>query len=546
MGAALSAFVRKKDLARAENLENKIPRVLNTIDLIFLGIGGTLGAGVYVVTADIAKHVAGPGVVLSFLIAAFASLLCALCYAEFGARVPKAGSAYTYTYVTIGELAAFVIGWNLLLEYLIGAAAVARAWTSYIDSLADNAVSNALMTYVVRWHTPGLSSYPDFFSFAVCLLVAFFLLIGARVSASLNSLMTLLNLAVIFFIMLIGIMLFKPSNWSTFLPYGFSGVFKGSATAFFAFVGFDVIATSAEEAKHPATMLPQAILATLGVCLAAYLSLAGTLTLISSYKDLEENAAIPNAFHDRGLGWAKYVIASGAIAGLTSSLMGSMFAVPRLLYSMGDDGLLFSAFARINSVTKTPIFSSIFTGLVTGWLAMYFDLSTLVEMMSIGTLQAYTMVAACVLLLRYQVEPVGMIQNPDRSFNSLSQETATNEKEKIRISPTERSSKLVAIATFVILIVCFALSALFIYGGDKLIRGYFWAITAFFTLLGAFVVAVTVIVLQPQNKHVIPFKAPLVPVLPVLTIFLNSCLMMELSPITWARFGLWIFLGESK
>ena len=546
MGAALSAFVRKKDLARADNLENKIPRVLNTIDLTFLGIGGTLGAGVYVVTADIAKHVAGPGVVLSFLIAAFASLLCALCYAEFGARVPKAGSAYTYTYVTIGELTAFVIGWNLLLEYLIGAAAVARAWTSYVDSLADNAVSNALMTYVVRWHTPGLSSYPDFFSFAVCLLVAFFLLIGARVSASLNSLMTLLNLAVIFFIMLIGIMLFKPSNWSPFLPYGFSGVFKGSATAFFAFVGFDVIATSAEEVKHPATMVPHAILLTLGVCLAAYLSLAGTLTLIVSYNDLEENAAIPNAFHDRGLGWAKYVIASGAIAGLTSSLMGSMFAVPRLLYSMGDDGLLFSAFARINSVTKTPIFSSIFTGLMAGWLAMYFDLSTLVEMMSIGTLQAYTMVAACVLLLRYQVEPVGMIQNPDSSFNSLSQETAINDKDKIRISPTERSSKLVAIATFVILVVCFALSALFIHGGDKLIRGYFWAITAFFTLLGAFVVAVTVIVLQPQNKYIIPFKAPLVPVLPVLTIFLNSCLMMELSPITWARFGLWIFLGESK
>lgn len=543
MGAALRAFGRRKNLSSQENLTEKLPRVLTSFDLTYLGIGSTLGAGVYVVATDIAKNTAGPGAIFSFLIAAFASGLCGLCYAEFGARVPKAGSAYTYTYVTIGELSAFLIGWNLLLEYMIGAAAVARAWTSYIDSIANKAISRSLMNNVATWTTPGISEFPDFVSFGICLLVAAALVIGVRISSWLNTLMTALNLLVIFFIIVLGMMLVDTNNWSPFLPFGIRGVLKGSATAFFAFVGFETIATSGEEVKDPAKAIPKAIFSSLGVSFLAYGSLILTVTLIVSYKDLDDNAAIPNAFSQRGLTWAKYVIASGGIAGLTSSLISTMFAVPRLLFSMSDDGLLFSPFGRINTFTKTPVFGTIFTGLITGWLAMYFDLSTLVEMMSIGTLQAYTMVATCVLLMRYQVAPVGMVHT-ETGFQPITNDSLVNETERVRMSPTKRSAMLATMATFVIIVLSLFLSCLFIYAGDKLLHGYFWAIVSFFTFLGALTVAITVIVLQPQNKHNMPFTVPLVPLLPVVSIFINISLMMELSPITWARFGLWMFLGK--
>ncbi|XP_057314424.1 probable cationic amino acid transporter [Hydractinia symbiolongicarpus] len=542
MGAALHAFVRRKDLNSPECLQKGLPRVLNSLDLTFLGVGSTLGAGVYVVTADVAKNTAGPGVVISFLVAAIASILCALCYAEFGSRVPKAGSAYVYTYVTIGELAAFVVGWNLLLEYLIGAAAVARAWTTYVDSLTNNEISHNLMMHVKAWHTPGISAYPDFLSLALCVFISLCLAVGVRISSWFNTTMTFINLIIIAFIILLGTIVANPKNWSPFLPFGFSGALAGSATAFFAFVGFDVIAASAEEVKNPATSIPNAIVTSLAICFLGYAGVAATLTLMVPYNELKTNAALPEAFHQRGLKWAKYVIASGAVAGLTSSLVGSMFPVPRLLYSMADDGLLFAPFAKINKTTKTPIFSTVFTGFFTGWLAMYFDLSTLVEMMSIGTLQAYTMVAASVLLLRYQILPVGIV-NTDNGFAAISSDSLVTEKEKIRMSPTKRSYMLVKSSMFVILVDTMLMGGLLVNYGTVILHGYFWAIVSFFFLLGILTVAMTIIMLQPQNKYDIPFSVPFVPVLPIMSIFINMFLMMSLSAITWARFTVWMAVG---
>ena len=543
MGAALYAFKRKKNLSTEASLKTILPRVLNVHDLTFLGIGSTLGAGVYVVIADIAKHTAGPGVVLSFLVAAFASLLCGLCYSEFAARVPKAGSAYTYTYVTVGEFAAFMVGWNLLLEYLIGAAAISRAWTAYVDSLTDSAISRGLMSGIATWTTPGISKYPDFLSLAMCLLASGLLAVGVRISCWVSTIMALINLVVIMFLVIVGLGYARPLYWQPFLPFGFSGALAGSATAFFAFVGFDVIAASAEEVKEPGKSIPRSIVTSIIVCLVSYSGLSMAITLMVPYYTLDEDAALAQALHRRGAVWAKYVISVGAVAGLTASLLGCMFPVPRLLFSMANDGLIFSPFMQINSFTKTPVFGCVFSGIISGWLALYFDLSTLVEIMSIGTLQAYTMVATCVLLLRYQIAPVGLLTTAN-GLEPLSSDSIVSENENIRLLPTRRTAMLASVSTFVIVLVSFGISGLCVNYSEYLWHAHFWSIVAFFLLIAAFTIAMTIIFLQPQNRFDLPFSVPMVPLLPVTSIFVNIMLMMQLKLITWIRFSVWITLGK--
>ncbi|XP_012563396.2 cationic amino acid transporter 2 isoform X1 [Hydra vulgaris] len=542
MGAALYAFQRKKNLTTESSLKTILPRVLNVHDLTFLGIGSTLGAGVYVVVADIAKHTAGPGVILSFLIAAFAALLCGLCYAEFAARVPKAGSAYTYTYVTVGELPAFMVGWNLLLEYLIGAAAISRAWTAYVDSLTNSAISRGLMTGIATWKTPGISKYPDFLSLTMCLLASGFLAAGVRISSWISNITTFLNLVVIIFLIVVGLGYARPQNWQPFLPFGLQGMLSGSATAFFAFVGFDVIVSSAEEVKEPGKSIPRSIMSSIFVCLISYGGLSMAVTLMVPYYTLEEDAALAQALHKRGAIWAKYVISVGAVAGLTASLLGCMFPVPRLLFSMASDGLIFSPFMQINSITKTPIFGCVFSGILSGWLALYFDLSTLVEIMSIGTLQAYTMVATCVLLLRYQINPIGLVITAN-GLEPLLSESIVSENENVRFFPTKRTAMLANISIFVIVLVSFCLCGLCVNYSEYLWHLHFWFVVMFFFLIAAFTVAMTIIFLQPQNRFDLPFSVPMVPLLPVMSIFINITLMMQLRLITWIRFSVWITIG---
>ena len=543
MGAALVAFKRKKNLQGARVLNNGLPRVLSVVDLTFLGVGSTLGAGVYVVAADIAKYKAGPGVVLSFFLAAVAAFLSGLCYAEFGARVPKAGSAYIYAYVTVGELLAFVIGWNMILEYLIGAAAVASAWSLYIDSLANNDISYGIRNWIVAWNTPGISAYPNFLAFVLCLVIMLILIIGVRLSSLFNTAMTVINIAILFFIILLGLLLSHPSNWSTFLPFGFTGVLRGSASAFFAFVGFDVIATSAEETVKPAKTIPLSIFATILICFVFYAGVGAALTLLVPYYELKTDAALPEAFYQRGVSWAKYVIGTGAVAGLTASTASSMLPVPRLLYAMADDGLLFSFLAVVSKATNTPVFGTLITGILASVLAFYFDLSHLVEMMSIGTLQAYTMVSICVLLLRYQITPVGMVDT-EHGFEAMTNESIIAEKELIRLTPTPRSYKLVKMATFSGVLSIFLLSWLLANYGLDLLHGYFWCIVLFFGFSGITIVSVTVIFLQPQNKFDLPFQTPCVPFIPLMSILFNSFLMMSLSSLTWSRFIIWMSIGE--
>ena len=265
MDSLLRSFNRKKIVDPSTLTSTELNRCLSIFDLTVLGIGSTLGAGIYVLAGDVARHDTGPSIVLSFLIAGVASILSGLCYGEFGARVPKAGSAYVYSYVTIGELCAFVIGWNLLLEYVIGTSSVARAWSSYFDSLFDGAIKNFTISTIGEMHASGIAEYPDVLSVLVVLILTTVLVVGIKKTSWFNTLFTGINLFVILFIICVGAFYAQPKNWSSsFMPYGMTGVMAGAASCFYAFVGFDVIATTGEEARNPSRAIPISIVLSLG------------------------------------------------------------------------------------------------------------------------------------------------------------------------------------------------------------------------------------------------------------------------------------------
>ncbi|TRY82542.1 hypothetical protein DNTS_005854 [Danionella cerebrum] len=373
----------------------KLARVLSTVDLVSLGVGSCVGTGMYVVSGLVAKEMAGPGVIVSFIIAAVASILSGVCYAEFGVRVPKTtGSAYTYSYVTVGEFVAFFIGWNLILEYLIGTAAGASALSSMFDSLANHSISK------------GEQSYPDILALVIAILVTVIVALGVKNSVGFNNVLNVINLVVWVFIMIAGLFFVSGSNWDEgrFLPYGWSGVMQGAATCFYAFIGFDIIATTGEEAKSPNTSIPYAITASLVTCLTAYVSVSVILTLMVPYSEIDSDAPLMEMFSLHGFQTAKYIVAIGSIAGLTVSLLGSLFPMPRVIYAMAGDGLLFRFLANVSIYTETPAVACVVSGFLSGLLALLVSLRDLIEMMSIGTLLAYTLVSVCVLLLRYQPE----------------------------------------------------------------------------------------------------------------------------------------------
>ncbi|GBP33885.1 Cationic amino acid transporter 2 [Eumeta japonica] len=431
-------------LRRCKRLEEgeptKLARVLGLLDLTALGVGSTLGLGVYVLAGAVAKDVAGPAVTISFLVAAIASAFAGLCYAEFAARVPKAGSAYVYSYVSVGEFIAFTIGWNLILEYVIGTASVAKGMANYIDSLCNNTMATA-MTQWAPIDISFLAGYPDFFAFLLVMLITILLAVGVKESTKLNNLFTALNLLTVVVVLVTGAINSDPANWKIepanipeeyrdkaggggFMPFGLAGVMAGAAKCFFGFVGFDCVATTGEEAKKPKRDIPLSIIISLAIIFVSYFSIATVLTMMWPYYLQDADAPFPYVFAQVGMPVVKWVVTVGAIFALCTSLLGAMFPLPRVLYAMGSDGVLFRPLAAINMRTKTPLLATILSGLLSAIMATIFNLNQLIDMMSIGTLLAYTIVATSVLILRYEEESsieLGDKPRPDSPYTVAKQ-----------------------------------------------------------------------------------------------------------------------------
>lgn len=319
-----SAFSRKKTLDVRSLQETQLQRCLGVIDLTALGIGSSLGAGIYLLLGNVAKNLSGPAVIVSFLIAAFASFLAGICFAEFSARVPKAGSAYIYSYVSVGEFWAFVIGWNMILENIIGAAASGKAWSQFMDSIFNDSIRRYLEEEVGLMDGTGwFDSYPDFLALGFLLIVTGLSCVGVKISSRINVVFTVVNLAVIVCIIGVGFFYANIENWSQahggFFPFGFRGVMAGAATCFYSFVGFDTITTSGEESTNPTRHVPLAIVITLVICLVGYLCVSSILTLLVPWNTLASTAALPKAFAQRGVFGAEYVIAVGGVCGLSAA-----------------------------------------------------------------------------------------------------------------------------------------------------------------------------------------------------------------------------------
>ncbi|HEV8265110.1 MAG TPA: amino acid permease [Gemmatimonadales bacterium] len=441
----MNLFRRKSvtDLQTEAASDHSLKRALGALNLTALGIGAIIGTGIFVLTGTVAALNSGPAVVLSFTLAGVASIFAALCYSEFASLVPMAGSAYTYGYATLGELIAWIIGWDLVLEYALGAVTVAIGWSGYVVSFlhdigidipavlsaargtvliqtADGwkAVSDALLQSIAAGgvdpntlpHVTAIFNLP---AVIIIALVTTLLVIGIKESATVNNVIVFVKVAVVLLFIVFAAHAINPDNWHPFIPpqtvkdgvplageYGWSGVFTGAAIVFFAYIGFDAVSTAAQEARNPQKDMPIGIIGSLLICTVLYILVSGIATGVISYKELNVPDPIAVVADKAGLGWMSTLIKLGAIAGLSSVILVMLLGQSRVFYSMSRDGLLPPFVNKVHPKFQTPYLTSIVTGVIVAFFAAILPIRDAASLVSIGTLLAFVIVSIGILVLR--------------------------------------------------------------------------------------------------------------------------------------------------
>jgi basic amino acid/polyamine antiporter, APA family len=416
---------RKKPMSafEADMKKSQLKRVLTKWGLTSLGIGAIIGGGIFTLTGIAAHDHAGPALALAFIIAAIGCTFASLCYAEFASILPVEGSAYAYSYGTIGEIFAWLIGWNLILEYMMGATTVAVAWSGYFEKLlhlfgidlpiwlTNDAVTAAEKAAKLGIAAPAFSfNLP---AFLITWVVTVVLVRGIQESAKANNIIVIIKLAVVLFVIVVGAFYVDTANWTPFIPermidaagkghFGWDGVITAATIVFFAYIGFDAVSTQAGEAINPRKDVPFAIIASLIICTVLYILVSLVLTGMVKYDTLDLKAPVASAFADQGLGWAVFIITIAAVAGLTSVMLVMMLGQTRIFLGMAKDGLMPKFFGEIHDKFKTPWKSTLLVGGIVSLIAATTPIDKVSEMCSMGTLLAFAMISGAVLLLRFQ------------------------------------------------------------------------------------------------------------------------------------------------
>ncbi|KAK1626791.1 hypothetical protein QYE76_001106 [Lolium multiflorum] len=577
----IRALTRRKqvdsDRARAAGGQ-QLAKELSVTQLIAIGVGSTVGAGVYVLVGTVAREHSGPALTLSFLIAGIAAALSAFCYAELASRCPSAGSAYHYSYICVGEGVAWLIGWALILEYTIGGSAVARGISPNLALFFGG--PNSLPWILARHELPWLDVVVDPCAAALVLLVTGLLCVGIKESTYVQGIVTILNCCVMLFVIIAGSYIGFQTGWvgykvsGGFLPYGVNGMLSGSATVFFAYIGFDSVASTAEEVKNPQRDLPLGIGTALSICCTLYMLVSVVIVGLVPYFAMDPDTPISSAFARHGMQWAVYLVTSGAVLALCSTLMGSILPQPRILMAMARDGLLPPFFADVSEKTQVPVKSTIITGICAASLSFFMDVSQLAGMVSVGTLLAFTIVAVSILILRYvppdEVPLPSSLQASFRLSQECDEEKARDENreqgtseindvivvESISDPLIEKqlyASKLDEVkrrktAACSIASVC---AGVLILTSSASVTFLPFLAMCFLCIFGGLLLLAGLGMLcwidQDDGRHSFGhsggFICPFVPMLPVMCILINTYLLINLGAGTWMRVGVWLVMG---
>jgi len=404
---ALSRLFRTKSveqiLADSDHPDHCLKKTLTAWDLTMLGIGAIIGTGIFVligtaILGDAHRPGAGPGIILSFVLSGITCALAALCYAEFSTMIPAAGSAYTYSYATLGEFLAWLTGWNLILEYGVACVVVAIGWSGYFNNILKTIGIELPFWATQGPHAGGVANFP---AAIIVLLVTIILVIGVKESAQATGLIVAVKLAAILLFLAVGLSSVEPANWTPFMPNGFEGVGAAAAIVFFAYIGFDAVSTTAEEARNPQRDLPIGIIASLAVCTVLYVAVAAVLTGMVPYTKIDIHAPVAEAMRTAGFKWGAAIVAAGALAGITSVLVVMMIGQIRIFFAMSRDRLLGPWIAKVHPRFGTPHRATIMTGVSIAIMAALVPIGEAADMTNIGTLFAFALVCAGILVLRW-------------------------------------------------------------------------------------------------------------------------------------------------
>ncbi|XP_046362061.2 probable cationic amino acid transporter [Haliotis rufescens] len=562
-----------EELSKCPNQEDGLAeegfkKCLTTFDLVSLGVGSCCGAGMYL-TVGLVSRGAGIGGALSFIIAGFGSLLSGLCYAELAALCPKtSGSAYMYSYVTVGELVAFVIGWGLLVEYAIGTAASAVALSAAVDTMSNYSYGKVMTTYVGAFLG---RPYFDVIAAVVCLALTLVLTSGVKLSATFNNILNLVNLIVLLIFCGCSILLIRPMivEDNGIFPNGVSGAIAQIPTAYFAFIGFDIVASTGEEAMNPSKSIPRSIWVSVFINTIVYVAVVIFLNLAMPYFAMTSNSAMIDVFATKQWTYVTYIVSTGAVCALFAATFGSLFPLPRVLYAMAKDGLISSHFGYLCPTRKTPKLATVVSGCISAVVAVSVDLRLLIEMVLIGTLLAYVLVAVCVLITRYSFDEDNISNLPSKDTNDNPEKSGQDKMSEIlsngsKVEPdmhlplsrklwklfsrsptpgeTLTSGELSVILVTLLGAETIA-SLVLVTFGDVIADGNIFVCTCLSPFVLAVLVVIMILCRLPQNTRTSGFRVPLVPLLPVAVTFFNVYLMMSLRWVTWCMFGVWMIIG---